>query len=112
MFISLSLSSVTLVMSGRLFKHRRFLQDLIHNPDLIRTSTPAQIGCIVEILHNIGKIAFTAKEKRKLASYLPTIRKISNIRKAANARESLVQHGGAILPALIPAALSLLLSAL
>lgn len=97
-------------MAGRLFKHRSFLKALSQNPTLIRTATPAQIGCIIEILHNIGKIAFTAQEKRKLAKHLALIRQISGIRKATHARDTLVQHGGAILPVLLPAALSLLLS--
>lgn len=97
-------------MSAKLATHRRFLFALSRNPQLIRHATPAQLSCVVEILHNLHHIALSAKEKRALTKVLPILKQIAKSRRVNVARQHLIQHGGAILPALIPAALSLLLS--
>lgn len=99
-------------MTSKLSTHRRFLLDLSQNPGLVRIATPAQLSCIVEILHNLHKIALTAKEKREIAKHLSIVKEIARERREDRAREKLVQHGGAILPVLLPAALSLLTSLL
>lgn len=97
-------------MSQKVFKHRRFLSSVSENPSLISNASTAEIGCLIEILHNLDKIALSAKEQRILTKLLPLIRKLAAIRKTAQAREQLTQHGGSLLPLIIPAALSLLLS--
>lgn len=99
-------------MSSKLATHRRFLELLSQNPALVRIATPAQLACIVEILHNLHKVALSSKEKRSIARVLPVVKEIAKSRRADKARAQLVQHGGAILPFVIPAALSLLLSAI
>lgn len=99
-------------MPSKLATHRRFLLALSNNPALVRIATPAQLSCVVEVLHNLHRIPLSAKEKRVIARALPIIRQIAKTRRVETARQQLVQHGGAILPALIPAALSLLISAL
>lgn len=98
-------------MSSKLVTNRRFLEELSQNPALIRVATPAQLACVVEILHNLHKVALSAKEKRNIARVLPIVKEIARVRSADKARSHLVQYGGAILPFIIPAALSLLLSA-
>lgn len=98
-------------MSAKLATHRRFLEALSQNPALVRYATPSQLACIVEILHNLHKVALSSKEKRCIDKVLPIVKQIAKIRREDNARQQLVQYGGAILPFILPAALSLLLSA-
>lgn len=97
-------------MADKIFGNRRFLIALAQNPSLVFTASNEQIALLVEILHNIGKIALTAQEKRKISKLVPLVKRIGRIRKVDRARDQLIQHGGSLLPLIIPAVLSLLLS--
>lgn len=96
-------------MCSKLATHRRFLEALSQNPALVRYATPSQLACIVEILHNIHKVALSSKEKRSIDKVLPIVKHIAKTRREDQARAQLVQFGGSILPFILPAVLSLLL---
>lgn len=97
-------------MTDKIFSNRKFLITLAQNPALVFSASDEQIALLIEILHNISKIALTSQEKKKIAKLVPLVKRLGRIRKINRARDQLIQHGGSLLPLIIPAALSLLLS--
>ena len=91
----------------RLAKHKDFLKHCAVNPSIVKNATLPEITCLVELLFNLSSIPFTGKEKRQLLKHIDQIKSIAKSTRERQARERLVQHGGAILPLAIPAALAL-----
>ena len=91
----------------RIQKHRSFLERAYRNPSIVKEASLPEISCLVELLYNLGSVPFTSSEKKQVCKHLREIKSISRCSRERKARKLLVQHGGSILPLVIPAVLAL-----
>ena len=91
----------------QIVKHKAFLRRAFVDPSIVKKASLSEISFLVNLLFNLGCVPFTASEKKQVSKYLKEIRAISGCSRERKARALLTQHGGAILPAVIPAVLAL-----
>ena len=92
----------------KIVENKAFLSRCASNPSIVKKANFDQISCLVDILYNLGSIPLTPKEKRSLSKQLSKIQSIAKCSREKKARESLIQHGRGLFPALIPAVLALI----
>lgn len=82
-------------MESCVAKHASFLKDVVRDPRVIVGASAAEIGCLVEILFNVHKIALNRTERNSIVKFLPIIRYIGKCRSAEKARgllETFARH--------------------
>lgn len=89
-------------------RHLSFLKKLSRNPSHVGTASLPELTTIVNILYNIDRIPFSSSEKRAVIKHLDSIRRITKATRERKVREELKQHGGSLLPLVLPAAISFL----
>lgn len=82
-------------MESCISKNASFLKNLVRDLRLISTASATEIGCLVEILFNVHKIALNRSERNSIVKFLPIIRYIGKCRSAEKARgllETFARH--------------------
>lgn len=69
--------------------HIDFLNILLRDYRVITQASTQEIGCLVEILFNVHKIAFNRTERNAVSKFLPIIRYIGKLRDPEKARSLL-----------------------
>ena len=92
---------------NKVVKHKRFLARCATNPNVAKKSTLDQLSCLVEIFHNLSSIPLSASEKKYLCKHLDRIGAIAKCSRERKARQLITQHGGSLLPIIIPAVFEL-----
>ncbi|KAF8376283.1 hypothetical protein PRIPAC_82712 [Pristionchus pacificus] len=79
------------VMNGRIIRNSEFLQKVLrHTRQAIKVANKSEIGCLVELLFNIHKIALNRSERNVIIKFLPIIRYIGKCRDLEKARDLLL----------------------
>lgn len=88
-------------MSKRLKKHAntlRFLAtcDKHTSKSILRSAQPELLACVSDICHNIlnGRVELSPKERKGLAKYKASLRKIANRKTTQKTKRELIQKGG------------------
>lgn len=78
-------------MNNRIVRHSAFLLKVLrHTRQAIKEANKSEIGCLVELLFNIHKIAFNRSERNEIVQFLPIIRYIGKCRDVEKARDLLL----------------------
>lgn len=78
-------------MNSRVHRHSEFLHKILrHTRQAIKVANKSEIGCLVELLFNIHKIALNRTERNEIVKFLPIIRYIGKCRDVEKARDLLL----------------------
>lgn len=93
-------------MNACISSHRDFLKKILTDLRIIKTASPLEISCLVEILFNIHKIPFNRSERNSIVKFLHIVRYIGKIRDTEKARDFLYTFAKHFLRTVVKAALS------
>lgn len=95
-------------MNGRVVRNYNFLLNIVRNTrQSIKDASNSEIGCLVEILFNIHKIAFNRSERNSIVRFLPIIRYIGKCRQPAKARDLLITFANHFIRTIVQSVLSM-----
>lgn len=94
-------------MNSRIIPHSDFLVKVLrHTRQAVKLANNSEIGCPVELLFNIHKIAFNRSERNDIVKFLPIIRYIGKCRDVDKARDLLLTFAHHFIRVIVQVALS------